>query len=188
MIDPFIPLPQHFRHASRIHGQSHVARVMVHALRLIEATGWEEEAARLWAAVYLHDLERTHDGRCHRHGEDAVARWRTQETLRLHIFSAGVDQADREAVELAVTLHCQPDSEMPPKTHEHWRLVALMKDADGLDRVRLGDLDPKFLRLPESEAMIGFAQTLYDKTHEIIPEGEDHWTGVTQVASEILGV
>lgn len=186
MIDPFIPLPQHFRHASKIHGQAHVARVMVHALRLIEATGWEEEAARLWAAVYLHDLERTHDGQSNSHGADAVMRWRTQESLRLHIFSAGIDQADREAVETAIELHCQPDSDLPPKDHEYWRLCVLLKDAVGLDRVRFGDLDPKVLRLPESRNMTTFAQQLYDATNDIVPEGEDHWAEVTQIAHGIL--
>jgi hypothetical protein len=186
LIDPFIPLPQHFRHRSTIHGQSHVARVMVHALRLIEATGWEDEAARLWAAVYLHDLERTHDGRCQKHGADAVARWRTQESLRLHIFTAGIDHADRDRVETAVELHCLPDSELPPDDHEYWRLCALLKDADGLDRVRLGDLDPKLLRLPESRAMTAFAHQLFDRTNGIVPEGEDHWADVTQIAHKIL--
>jgi len=186
VIEPFIPLPQHFRRASRLHGQSHVARVMVHALRLIEATGWQDEAARLWASVYLHDLERTHDGRCHRHGADAVARWRTQEALRLHIYAGGVDQDDRPAVELAVTLHCQPDTEMPPATHPHWRLVALLKDADGLDRVRLGDLDLSMLRLPESRTMAVFAQQLYDATHDIVPDGDDHFADVTEIAQQLL--
>jgi hypothetical protein len=38
-------------------------RVMVHAFCLLEATGWSEEAPRLWAAVYLHDIARTHDER-----------------------------------------------------------------------------------------------------------------------------
>ena len=169
-----------------MHGQSHVARVMVHALRLIEATGCEDESARLWAAVYLHDLERTHDGRCQKHGADAVARWRTQESLRLHIFSAGIDQADRAPVELAVELHCKPNSEMPPKDHEHWRLVALLKDADGLDRVRLGDLDPKMLRLPESKKMVEFAQQLFDATNGKVPEGPEHWAEVTQIAHGLL--
>jgi hypothetical protein len=35
---------------------------MVHAFRLIVATGWIEDAPRLWAAVDRHDLARTHDG------------------------------------------------------------------------------------------------------------------------------
>jgi hypothetical protein len=75
---------------------------------------------------------------------------------------------------------------MPPKDHASWRLVALLKDADGLDRVRLGDLDPKMLRLPESQKMIAFAQQLFDATHGKVPEGEAHWADVTQIAQEIL--
>lgn len=34
------PPPSLFTHASTLHGQSHVARVLVHAFRLIEETGW----------------------------------------------------------------------------------------------------------------------------------------------------
>jgi len=34
-----VPPPALFAHPNRIHGQSHVARVMVHAFRLLEATG-----------------------------------------------------------------------------------------------------------------------------------------------------
>ena len=186
MIDPFVPLPEHFRHHSTIHGQSHVARVMVHALRLIEATGWEHEAARLWAAVYLHDLERTHDGKCLRHGANAVARWEEQLPLRLHLMSGGIEEADYADIALAVELHCLPNSEEPPHDHPSWPLVALLKDADGLDRVRLGDLDPSYLRLPQSLTMIEFAQQLYDRTDGEIPEGEDHFAELTRVANEIL--
>jgi hypothetical protein len=34
---------------------------MVHAFRLIAATGFVEDTAQLWAAVYLHDIARRHD-------------------------------------------------------------------------------------------------------------------------------
>lgn len=40
------------------------------------------------------------------------------------------------------------------REHPHWPLIALLKDADGLDRVRLGDLDPRYLRYPESRGMV----------------------------------
>jgi len=186
MIDPIVPLPAHFRHRSSLHGQSHVARVMVHALRLIEATGWEHEAARLWAAVYLHDLERTHDGKCERHGAAAVARWETQLPLQLHLMSGGITEADYPAIALAVEVHCLPNTDEPPRDHPNWPLVALLKDADGLDRVRLGDLDTAQLRLPESLTMVAFAQELFDATNGAIPEGEDHFAELTVAANEIL--
>ena len=186
MIDPFIPLPEYFRHPSLIHGQAHVGRVMVHALRLIEATGWEEEAHRLWAAVYLHDLARTHDGVCTAHGANAVARWERIEPLQDHLIAGGITTDDYDAIATAVTLHCRHDRELPPEDHPYWRLCVLLKDADGLDRVRLGDLDPKYLRLGPSRGMIGFAQQLFDASNGVIAEGPDFFADLTIAASEIL--
>src|SRR6185295_8115362 len=46
-----VPAPELFTHASTLHGQAHVSRVMVHAFRLLEVTACEEQAPRLWAAV-----------------------------------------------------------------------------------------------------------------------------------------
>ncbi len=37
-LDQMVPLPELFRHRSTLHGQAHVSRVMVHAMRLIDAT------------------------------------------------------------------------------------------------------------------------------------------------------
>jgi hypothetical protein len=67
-----VPTPDLFWHRSRLHGQAHVSRVMVHAIRLVEATGQHALAPRLWATVFLHDLARLHDDVCHRHGADAA--------------------------------------------------------------------------------------------------------------------
>jgi len=60
--DRILPLPELFRHRSHLHGQAHVARVMVHAIRLIDATAQHSLGPQLWASVFLHDLARTHDG------------------------------------------------------------------------------------------------------------------------------
>ncbi len=70
-----------------------------------------------------------------------------------------------------MTLHCKPNHFEPDRADPDWPLIALLKDADGLDRVRLGDLDPSYLRLPESLTMVDFAQRLFDDTHWSISEG-----------------
>jgi hypothetical protein len=72
--EDLVPPPDLFWHPSLLHGQAHVARVLVHAFRLVQATGLHDEMPRLWAAVYLHDIARRHDGRIARHGADAWAR------------------------------------------------------------------------------------------------------------------
>ena len=41
-----VPMPELFRHRSYLRGPTHVARVMVHAMRLVEVTGQAEHGAR----------------------------------------------------------------------------------------------------------------------------------------------
>lgn len=167
------PSPSLFTHASTIHGQAHVSRVMVHAFRLIDATGWIDEAPRLWAAVYLHDLARTHDGLCYRHGGDAMKKFRTLPELRALFSRGGVTADDYDAIKTAVTHHSLPNE--LDRGHPHWRLTSLLKDADGLDRVRLGDLDRRYLRHPQARTMVEFAQTLFDAADGLVDEGDDHF-------------
>ena len=177
-----VPPPELFTHASTLHGQAHVSRVMVHAFRLIAATGWAEEASRLWAAVYLHDIARTHDGLCHRHGGDAMTRFETLSEVRDLFAQGGVAESDYPAIRTAVVHHCLPRE--LTRTHPHWRLTSLLKDADGLDRVRLGDLDPGYLRNREAHDMVAFAASLFTETDGTIPVGHGHfaalWSKVTE--------
>lgn len=88
-LDRLVPLPELFRHKSTLHGQAHVSRVMVHAMRLIEATGQQSYGPQLWASVFLHELARTHDGVCHRHGADAAQRLRDEPFLQQRLAEAG---------------------------------------------------------------------------------------------------
>lgn len=156
-----IPPPGLFLHRSRLHGEAHVARVMVHAFRLVAATGLLEETARLWAAVHLHDIARVHDGRSRRHGADAWARLVVLPDVRALFARGGVREEDYPAIRAAVTAHSAGEAS---SDHTHRRLICLLKDADGLDRVRLGDLDPDYLRFPESRGMVDFAEALYRAT------------------------
>jgi|SRR5678816_2207126 len=167
------PAPSLFTHASTVHGQAHVSRVMVHAFRLIAATGWIEEAPRLWASVYLHDLARTHDGLCYRHGGDAMKKFEALPHLRTFFARGGVREEDYPAIHTAVTHHCLPKE--LDREHPHWRLTSLLKDADGLDRVRLGDLDPRFLRNLQARPMVDFAEALFAETDGIVPTGDEHF-------------
>jgi hypothetical protein len=178
--EELVPPPELFLHPSRLHGQAHVARVMVHAFRLIAATGFTEETARLWAAAYLHDIARRHDGVAPRHGADAWKRLADLPDVRALFARGGVRDEDYPAIQAAVV--CHSDGE-PPADHSHRRLMCLLKDADGLDRVRLGDLDPAYLRHPEAREMVGFAEQLYEITNQRILPSRDYfarlWPKVT---------
>jgi hypothetical protein len=179
-LQPPIPLPlRHlvppsslFRHPSFLHGQAHVARVMVHAFRLIKATDRHDLAPALWASVYIHDIARRHDGISRRHGADAWARLAELPDVRELFAKGGVKESDYPVIQTAVTEHCRREV---PLDHPHRELTALLKDADGLDRVRLWDLDTSYLRHAEAVAMAPFAKRLYKQTHRRIEPGPDYF-------------
>lgn len=178
-----VPMPDIFWHPSDLHGQAHVTRVMIHAARLVAATGQWEQSARLWGAVFLHDIARRHDGVCHRHGADAARRLREEPALQHRLGVAGLTPGDYPAIEAAVTAHSAPKD--VDRSHPHWPLIALLKDADGLDRVRLGDLDPNRLRNPEARRMVPFAQALFDAVDGRVSIGPDHFERVCAVARQL---
>jgi len=85
----------------------------------------------------------------------------------------GEKEEDYPAIHTAVVHHCLPKE--VDHTHAHWRLTSLLKDADGQDRVRLGDLNPRYLRNPEAREMIAFAEALFVETDRVLDNGEPHF-------------
>ena len=45
--------------------------------------------------------------------------------------------------------------------------MAILKDADALDRCRIGDLNPAYLRYPESRSLIEIIEYIYWRTSEV---------------------
>ncbi len=180
-----VPQPSLFTMRSTLHGQAHVARVMVHAFRLIEATGAHDLAPALWAAVYLHDIARRTEGRCERHGGDAWKRLARLPDVRDLFAKGGVKEDDYPAIRTAVTEHCRSEV---PLADPHRELAALLKDADGLDRLRLRDLDVRYLRHQEARDMAEFAERLYEETNGRHPPGDDYfewlWREAERIAEE----
>ena len=65
--------------------------------------------------------------------------------------------------------------------------TSLLKDADGLDRVRLGDLDQRYLRHPQA-LEVGYAQTLFAETNGRIQIGSGHFMALWPEAVRILAL
>ena len=84
-----------------------------------------------------------------------MKRLETLPQVRELFSQAGVQDSDYAQIHTAVVHHSLPNE--LDLDHPHWRLTSLLKDADGLDRVRLGDLDPRRLRNPQARDMIPFA-------------------------------
>lgn len=180
-LDEIVPAPGAFWHPSKVHGQEHVSRVMIHASLLLQLTEQKHLSTPLWASVYLHDLARTHDGRCYRHGADAARRFAEFQDV---FAKAGLCKEDEHAVRTAVAWHSVP-REMP-RRGRYASLVHLLKDADGLDRVRIHDLDPRFLRYTESRRLVRFAHELFARTSGRTKVGSEYFPWLWKQAESIL--
>ena len=171
---PLVP-EEWFFHRSWLHGASHTKRVHIHAQRLLEQLGWGDADAKLaLRAALWHDIGRVGDGIEPGHGAASAAR---ADELGLSVSLAPAEAAvvrfaivrhslrDRGAEDYASVLANDPDPmRRLAEPQRALRILWLLKDADALDRIRLGygeAADPAQLRHPETEAHIPFASQLF---------------------------
>jgi len=152
-----------FERPGGIHGVRHAKRVLYHVLILSELCKVVAADRRLLiqAALY-HDIGRERDGLCYVHGGQSVKKMK-----RLGLFPT--EKTEGDIMDFIVSYHCiadeaalialdNVDGELQPRI---LRLFKILKDADGLDRVRINDLDPKFLRNSESLRLEALAYELF---------------------------
>jgi hypothetical protein len=105
-----------------------------------------------WAAI-LHDCRRQDDGADPAHGRRA-AQWFDAHAATI---APDLSRAQVAAVQHCMTWHVPPDTACPQMTPE----LQALKDGDGLDRVRLGDFAPRYLRTPYLHDQVETARALW---------------------------
>lgn len=145
-------------HAS-IHGIGHLYRTMIACALIGQLTERPREALLAFCGAYIHDLGRTNDGVDHSHGANSV---------RLHFArymplwaKYNLTQLEQEWVKQAVVQHSS--REYMHRGDAGYAVMAILKDADALDRCRIGDLNPDWLRFPESRRLVKAIAHLYCK-------------------------
>ncbi len=156
---------------SRVHGLGHIERTILHGgLCAMEEGISPEDTALLMDACAYHDVGRVNDWLDAEHG--------ARSALRLEGLTGRTGQ-ELILLQAAVAAHSRADAvldvvleEYHPADMERCRLLALLlKDADGLDRVRICDLDVRFLRLPTSPSRAAFAAWLFQRYRQV--SGDD---------------
>lgn len=153
---------------SLIHTREHCRRVLLYALML----GWQRVGERdnalcvLSQAAIFHDTRRQNDWLDVGHGARAAKYYLdfcSTHDIPCSVIAAGIiqyhDRNDRVGIKnLSIT--CREEKELAIE------LYCIFKDADALDRFRLGPngLDSRFLRTKEALGMAGFAKNLVRKT------------------------
>jgi len=145
-----------------IHGVLHAKRVLLLSLALSHLNNLNKaDTDILVRASLYHDIGRTHDGTCYEHGEISF-----RKGIRLGLFDAKVNE-ENEVLRYVVVNHCLHDNMAEgldkyviADRERAVGLLKLFKDSDGLDRVRINDLDVKYLRCPVSRELVSFAEYL----------------------------
>ncbi|MCD8189093.1 MAG: HD domain-containing protein [Clostridiales bacterium] len=146
---------------SALHGPGHIYRTLCHgAFCALEEHLSPQDTRLLLLACAYHDIGRENDSLDELHG------WRAAQQLP---GITGLTGEDLTLVQAAVDAHSRSDEALD-STVEGYQLAdpqrgltlaALLKDADGLDRVRIWDLDPAYLRRETSRQRAAFAKELY---------------------------
>jgi hypothetical protein len=122
----------------------------------------ERETKVAFFAAFVHDMARTHDGKCTLHGTRAAEK---KLPLFLELFQKhGLEENDTDELYTALCYHCK--IEEIEETNPYYNTTALLKDADALDRIRMGEnnLNVSFLRFKETKKLIPFSKEFYNQT------------------------
>ena len=154
-----------FHQESSIHGEDHSARVLLMCLIMAEELGLSMADRKILAtAAIYHDTKRTHDWVEPEHGRASSA-----------YYHSDVTHPD-PLVEFLCEYHCLPDEQgyqeirnnrkLNKNKEKSIRLFNIFKDADGLERVRLGDIrremDMKQYRLSITKELTLVASLSYE--------------------------
>lgn len=168
---------------SPIHGTGHILRTLCHgAMGAMEEGLSPEDTRLLLDGCAYHDVGRLNDWEDTEHGRRSAAQ------LAGLTGRSGDDLAQLQA---AVDVHSRADAALPYVLERYQvrdaaratLLARLLKDADGLDRVRIWDLDVNYLRFPHSKGRARFAKSLYLSYQkalggDLVPEFVQKWKGL----------
>jgi hypothetical protein len=178
-LDDHEPDPAWWRHKPwGLHGVTHACRVLIWSevvAQYLIGTGQsvDLEVVR-WSAV-LHDCQRVDDGDDFPHGNRCAA-WILEVKDRI---CPKLSARQTELLRHSVKWHVPHDNKCPDFTPE----LMCLKDGDGLDRVRLGDFDPAYLRTPALKNAQADATTLMQQT--VALRGPGFWDAIKTVARSL---
>lgn len=147
---------------SPVHGESHIERVIVHGamIAMDNALNYEDTALLLCACCY-HDTGRVSDWLDENHGLKSA--YKLAAITGLCGDSLAMLMGAMEAHSKNERLMDDILRSYNPKNFDRAKMLArMLKDADGLDRVRLSDLDTRHLRFPTSVERAEFSRWLFE--------------------------
>ncbi len=176
---------------SDIHGPGHVERTVLHGALCAQSELLSPEDTRLLLlACAYHDTGRQNDSYDVEHGYRAslkIGRLTGCTGEALTILKGAVDAHARDDRFLRATV----ERYHPAQLERALTITTLLKDADGLDRVRIWDLNPAYLRRESSRSRAAFAKELYIRYQNatggvVVPDLVRQWKRLDADGNPIL--
>ncbi len=164
---------EYFHKSGGIHGITHTRRVLFLTLILSWMEGLTEtDRGLLCQAAIYHDIGRSNDNFDPEHGRESYLKILQNKLINL-------EAQEQEILRFIIENHCISDrqarqvlKDYQVSDPEHlFKLYLIFKDADGLDRIRINDLDIKQLRTPSAHKLLLVARELLEDTQGIVGKG-----------------
>ena len=165
LINAFDELQTERLYKSLIHGIGHVERVMLlGSIIAMQQSFSARETELLLIACSYHDIGRIDDRRDDQHGKRSA-------DMLASIPGLEISMEELRSIQAAVATHSTQDAMIDAFAEEYRvpdecldlcrTLCKGLKDADNLDRVRIGDLDIRHLRFDESKKLKPVAEAFF---------------------------
>jgi len=165
-MDEFVLPDSLFRNPYGIHGILHTKRVYLLAGILSDLNSLDSISKKiLLTSALWHDIGRINDGVDDLHG------YRSFEKVIKHKLHSKESLSVKElaTIQFIIENHPLPDTEGLKNVscynidaNKAVQLYFIFKDADALDRWRIGDLNINFLRNKHSKTLLDFSKTLWE--------------------------
>ena len=164
-LNNFDRIEQLMRNKTNLHGINHVVRVLFNAYAVTTLENVNEEDRKIVIeAAKLHDIGRVSDGEDEEHGNQSAIK------SRKILEQRGFSPEDTDLICFIIKEHSLSKSkneehieELPEELRQRYKYcLNLLKDADKLDRVRLGDLDVKRLSTDSAKRLVGVAKDVFE--------------------------
>ena len=164
-LNDFEEIEQLMQNNTHLHGINHIVRVLFNAYAIMALENVNEKDKKIVVvATKLHDIGRTEDGEDEEHGYKSAIK------ARGILESKGFSKEEIDEICFIIKEYSLPKQKneediqnLPEELKEKYRYhLNLVKDADKLDRVRIGDLDPNRLSTNSAKRLIEVAKIIFE--------------------------
>ncbi len=158
-------MTEYFFEPQGIHGLGHMKRVLFLNLILAYLENLNlKDMNILVNCSLLHDI-----GRINNHGDAVHGKFSYEKAVKNNLLEDIPKDEDSQITKFVITTHCIDDGLILSKINDckgiedkerALKLLKIFKDADGLDRVRFGGLDERYLRTKHAPELVLIAERL----------------------------